>query len=136
VVERSLRSLALVIGAVVLMSFTLFAVDETRTASDGTRAAIRAGETYDAFETSAPAPAMERTRERDHGAAREVVDDANDLFVAPFAPLVRGSQSAWVRRAVPSALALLIFGVGLAFLARWATARPGRRPAAAVSSRR
>ena len=47
---------------------------------------------------------------------REVVDDANDVLLAPFVDLI-DSDSAWVNHGVPTLLALLLYGVGLGFLA-------------------
>ena len=68
-------------------------------------------------------PGEERARERAHSRAREAIDDADDVLVAPFAGLVDGSASSWVRRGVPTLLALLVYGFGLSFLARFARGR-------------
>ena len=43
----------------------------------------------------------------------ETIDDANDTLVEPFAPVVDGAGSKWVRRLVPALLALLVYGFGL-----------------------
>jgi hypothetical protein len=45
------------------------------------------------------------------------------VLVAPFAALVSGSESSWVRRGVPTLIALLVYGFGLSFLARYAKGR-------------
>ncbi len=120
--ERPLRALAVLVTAVVLVSFGLFAIDETRDASARSRDAIAA---MHAIGTAAPSPAGERARERRSTAVREVIDDANDIVVAPFAGVVDSSSSTWVRRGVPALIALLVFGAGLAFLARFAKGRTG-----------
>jgi hypothetical protein len=44
---------------------------------------------------------------------REAIDDANDVLLSPFADAGAGSESRWVRRTVPAALALLVYGLGL-----------------------
>jgi hypothetical protein len=54
---------------------------------------------------------------------REAIDDADDVLVTPFAPLTEGSSSSWVRRGIPTLLALVVYGFGLAFLARFASGR-------------
>ena len=56
-------------------------------------------------------------REKRHGKVREAIDDANDVIVSPFTGVVSPSSSIWLQRAVPALLALLIFGVGVRFLA-------------------
>jgi hypothetical protein len=44
------------------------------------------------------------------------VDDANDVLLGPFIDLV-DSDNAWVSHGVPTLLALLLYGVGLGFVA-------------------
>lgn len=127
--ERPLRYIAVLASAIVLASFGMFAIDETRAASAESRAAIAAQEVTG--RDPGAAAAVERLRERRHSSAREAIDDANDVLVRPFAGLVSDSPSIWVRRSVPSLLALLLFGVGFAFLARFSkgSARPRRHSA-------
>ena len=68
--------------------------------------------------SSGPSPSaeVEAARERDHGAFREAVNDANDVLLAPFADVI-DSDSAWVNHGIPALLALLVYGLGLGFLA-------------------
>ncbi len=58
----------------------------------------------------------EAAREESNGAIREVIDDVNDVLLDPFVDLI-DAENAWVARGVPTILALLIYGVGLGFLA-------------------
>ncbi len=118
--ESTLRSLALLCSAIVLVSFSLFAIDETRAASNQTAAEV-AGR--DAARAADPSPAEERAREQAHGSLREMIDDGNDLIVAPFSGIVADSGSRWTRRGVPALLGLLIFGFGLGYLARFTSGR-------------
>ncbi len=118
--EGLLRTASIVASAIVLVSFGMFALDETRNASKESAAAV-AG--LEATRTSDPSPGAERARERAHSKARELVDDADDILVAPFASIAGGSHSSWVRRGVPTFLALLVYGFGLSFLARYARGR-------------
>jgi hypothetical protein len=120
VLEGLLRTASMVASALVLISFALFAIDETRDAAKNSAAAV-AG--LDATGSSEPSASEERARERAHGSAREAIDDANDVLVSPFAFVAEDSGSSWVRRGAPAALALLVYGFGLSFLARYARGR-------------
>lgn len=115
-VERSLRIASIVLSVVVALGFVMFAIDELEDASNRQRGEL-AG-----FEQADPSPADERTREQRHGAARELVDDANDILLKPFAGIVT-SGSRWAQRAVPTLLGLLVYGFALAFLARYMKGR-------------
>ena len=113
--ERLLRSLAIALSLVVAAGFVLFALDDIDRASSASRQRI-IGESQSAD----PTPAGERERERRNGGVREAVDDANDVLLRPFAPISEDDDSRWVRRGVPALLGLLVYGVGLGFLARFA----------------
>lgn len=126
--ESTLRTLALISSAIILVSFALFAIDETRAASNQTAAEV-AGR--DATRAADPSPTQERAREQTHGDVRELIDDGNDLLVAPFSGIVAESGDRWTRRGVPALIGLLVFGFGLGYLARFASGRahslvPGR----------
>ena len=111
-----LRAASVVASAIVILSFALFALDETRDAAKESAAAV-AG--LEASGNADPSASEERARERAHGRARETIDDANDVLVSPFAFVARNSDSSWVRRGAPAVLALLVYGFGLSFLARF-----------------
>jgi len=120
VLEGPLRLLSIVLSGVVVLGWVLFAVATTGEASRqtaeevaGRRAASRAD----------PSPDQERAREASNGRVREVIDDANDILLSPFADVGAGSESRWVRRTLPAVLALLVYGLGLGFLARFAQGR-------------
>jgi hypothetical protein len=114
--EGLLRTVAIVVSAIVLVSFGLFAIDETRDASNRSVAAV---EGLEATRSADPTAGEERARERAHNSLREAIDDADDILVAPFAPVTKSSESSWVRRGIPTLLALVVYGFGLAFLARF-----------------
>ena len=118
--EGTLRLASVAASAVVLVSFALFAIDETRNASKESAAAV-AG--LDATRTPNPSENEERARERVHSSVREVIDDVDDILVAPFAPVVDGLSSSWATRGIPTLLALIVYGFGLSFLARFARGR-------------
>jgi len=118
--EGFLRTAAVIASAIVLVSFGLFAIDETRDASNASIAGI-AG--LEATRVADPTASEERAREKAHGKVHEAIDDADDVLVKPFASVADGSSSSWVRRGLPTLLALLIYGLGLSFLARFTRGR-------------
>jgi hypothetical protein len=116
-----LRIVAALSCAVVLIGFLAFVNDE---ASAGSSRQVQ--QVQQAMDDPAPAAGAERQREKKHGQARELIDDANDVLLAPFSGVV-GSSDVWVKRIVPSVLAFLAYGLGLTLLANFL---PRRRPAA------
>jgi hypothetical protein len=120
VLERALRLAAVICSLLVVVGWGWFAADQTDAASKTTQAEI-AGTS--AARTVDPDPDQERARERVNGSVHEYVDDANDVLLRPFAGVVEGSSSKWVRRSVPALLALLVYGFGLGLLARFAAGR-------------
>lgn len=118
--EGPLRLLSIVLSGVVLLGWVLFAVATLGEASRQSAAEVAGRQ---AAARPDPSPDQERAREAAHGSVREAVDDANDILLSPFADIGAGSESRWVRRTVPAALALLVYGLGLGFLARFAQGR-------------
>ena len=99
-----IRLVAIVTSVIVLLGFGFFAVDEM---DKGSKTQQRA---------------LDRELSGSN-AALDVVpvsptpdEDANDVLLAPFANLI-DSDSSWVQHGVPALLALLLYGVGLGFLA-------------------
>lgn len=119
-IERALRLAAVVCSLLVILGWGWFAFDEAGTASANTQAEI-AGQ--QAARSVSPDPDQERDREKVNSSVHEVVDDANDVLLNPFAALSENSDSKWVRRSVPALLALILYGFGLGLLARVAAGR-------------
>jgi len=115
VLASLLRAAAVVASAIVIVSFGLFAIDETRAASERSTAEI-AGQR--ATRSVDPDPQEERARERAHSSARELVDDADDVLLSPFTWAAPAGSGAWARRGLPAAVALLVYALVLPFLAR------------------
>jgi hypothetical protein len=111
----ALACLLLVIG------FGAFASDEASNSSAGQVEKLGA-----ALNDPAPAGDTERAREKRHGSVREAIDDTNDFLLEPFTGVVV-SNDVWVRRGVPTLLALLVYGLGLTLLANYLPRRS--RPA-------
>jgi hypothetical protein len=116
-VERALHVLATLLTLTVLVGFGLFAVDQASDASKRQRAIIADARRPD------PTAAAERAREREHTSLREVIDDVNDVLLKPFASIVDGVQSRWARRSLAGLMALMVYGFGGAYLARFARGR-------------
>jgi hypothetical protein len=112
VIERSLRFVAIALSLIVVAGFSMFALDEFNRASSAQRDEL-AG-----FEHAAPTAAGERQREQRHSTAREYIDDANDVLLKPFAGVDQGG-SRWMQRAVPTFLALVLYGFVLGYVARF-----------------
>ena len=118
--ERLLKTAAVLLSVTVGLGWLLFAVDETAVASRDSAVAV-AGE--EASAQPDPDPDEERARERAHGATREYIDDANDVLLKPFAGLVQSYDSKWTRRTIPALMGLALYGFLLGFLARYARGR-------------
>jgi hypothetical protein len=116
VFERPLRLLAVTLSLVVAAGFVLFAVEDFGRASDDARNRL-AG-----YAATDPTAAGERDREQRHSAAREAIDDANDVLLRPFAAVTEESGSGWMRRGIPALLGLLTYGFLLGYVARYAKA--------------
>jgi hypothetical protein len=133
VIASLLRTVSLVCSLIVLLSFAMFATDQASNGSkqtvatlgqeDGTGSSPVRGP-QDNVNAPDPSARTERAREKQHGQPREVIDDGNDILVAPFKTLVTGSKSIWTQRIVTTLLALLLFGFGVRMLAAWV---PGRK---------
>ena len=113
-----IRLVAIVMSGFVLFGFAFFAADELDRGSRTQQQAL-ANELEGV--TADPPPiartsSEEAAREAAHSGFREVIDDVNDVLLGPFVDLV-DSKDAWVTRGVPTILALLLYGVGLGFLA-------------------
>lgn len=117
-IERLLRFLAIGLSLIVASGFVLFAMDDFDRASSSSRNRITGDPT-----ATDPTPAGERERERRNSKGREIIDDANDVLLRPFAGVSENDDSRWVRRGVPTLLGLLVYGFLLGFAARYAKGR-------------
>jgi hypothetical protein len=110
---RLIRFVAIAACAVIVVGFMAFASDE---ANKGSKKQV---ERIDkAMDAPAPAATVERAREKEHGKPRELIDDANDVLLKPFAD-VTDSKDVWVNRLIPTVLGLLAYGLGLTLLANF-----------------
>ena len=115
-----IRWCAIFASAFVALSFLFFAVNQTSTASQNQVNSIvgEAGvKAESATKVPDPPKDVEKLRQQENDKFHEFVDDVDDVLLSPFTGIV-SSNSIWVRRLVPLALALLIYGIGGLYLAR------------------
>jgi hypothetical protein len=115
-----LRLASWVICLIVAASFLVFVVDQTNTASTHQQKELSelpsATNTPASPDPSTPAPKHEST-------LHKTIDEAANVFTSPFSAVVADSHSQWVIRGVKTLLALLVFGLGLSYLARFIRVR-------------
>ena len=116
-IERALRTVAIVLSLIVGLGFCFFAIDEFDRASSTQR------ERLAGYERADPTAMGEREREKRHSSFREYIDDANDILLKPFAGIVSETSGRWTQRGVPTLLGLLLYGFLIAYLARYAKGR-------------
>ena len=103
------RFVSIVASVLVLLGFALFVLDEAGRGSEEQQSKLAEQSRPD------PTPRGERDRERENSAARELVDDANDVLLRPFADIL-DSDDRWVARGFPALLGLLVYGLLIGLL--------------------
>ena len=109
VLSRALTLAALICCTLVGLSFALFALDQFSHAS---KQQVNALATPSSSGSDGQAPTS-------HGQPRRFIDDAARTLTSPFRSLI-GTSSQWSLEGVSTLLALLVYGVGLGYLARYA----------------
>ena len=110
-IVRLLRLASLVICVIVLASFAIFVVNQSKSASAHQTQEIVNGS------LSAPTGTNARSTAGESG-VHKTIDEASEELTSPFAGVVSGSSSEWVIRGVKLLLALAVYGFGLGYLAR------------------
>jgi hypothetical protein len=113
VISRTIRLASLVCCALVVMSFAMFARDQMAGASEHQQTELVAG----ANTAAAPTAITHK-----HSQPRRFIDDAANTLTSPFSAVVKSSNP-WVDHGLPTILALIAYGVGLGYLARFASVR-------------
>jgi hypothetical protein len=111
VIQRGLRTLAFVSCLLVSVSFAMFVADQAGGASSQAVAEIGSPN---------PRPHQVSTH---HGQPRRFIDGAARTLTAPFRALVH-SSSVWTVEIFETFAALLVYGFGLGFLARFTSGLP------------
>jgi hypothetical protein len=96
---------------IVLVSFGIFVVEQASSASSRQQNAV----TGTASGAAAPHVATRPSRK---GTVHRVIDEVAGDLTSPFSGITAGSTSQWVLRGVGTLMALLVYGIGVGFLAR------------------
>jgi hypothetical protein len=98
---------------IVIVSFALFAVNQTGQASNQQTRAV-GGEV-----AGEAAGQRTRTASKPHkSSVRKAIDEASEWLTSPFDSLTSGSHSEWAIHGIDLGLALVVYGFGVGFLAR------------------
>jgi hypothetical protein len=108
VIHRAIVVVSLVCSGLVLASFVMFVRNQVAGASQHQAAEVVS---YQPAQSAPPAQKQE-------GQPGRFINGAASKLTSPFRSIVQ-STSAWIEHAVPTVLALLVYGVGLGFLARF-----------------
>jgi hypothetical protein len=113
VIHRAIVSIALVCSGLVLASFVMFARDQLAGAAKQQASAVSA---------SVPTQPAAAPKHKQQGQPGRFINTAAGKLTSPFASIIH-SNNAWVDRIIPSLLALLAYGGGLGYLARYSQGR-------------
>jgi hypothetical protein len=116
-IVRLLRLASFAICVIVIASFVVFAVDQTKTASTHQQEQLASGSPATTAGANAPNAAGGTTRAHESG-VRKVIDEASSKLTSPFSGIVSGISGEWALRGTRLLIALLVYGFGLAYLAR------------------
>ena len=92
----------------VIASFAIFAINQTSSAS--------ARQQEEVFGTPRASSGQSGTAKKD--TAHRVIDDVANELTSPFSSITAGSSSEWVVHGVGLLGALIVYGLGLGYLAR------------------
>jgi hypothetical protein len=107
---RLLRLASFVICTIVIVSFAIFAIGQTKAASAHQTEAI-SNPGIVGTSSAGKASTHDSSLHKD-------IDEASEQLTSPFAGVVSGSSSEWIIRGVKLLLALVVYGFGLSYLAR------------------
>jgi hypothetical protein len=113
VISRVLRLTAFACCALIVASFAMFARDQMAGASQHQQTELVAG----AHPTNVPAGPV-----KPHAQPRRFIDAAAKALTTPFNAIVE-STNQWVKHGLPALFAVLVYGLGLGYLARFSAAR-------------
>ena len=113
VISRVLRLTAFACCVLIVASFAMFARDQMAGASQHQQTELVAG----AHPTAASSTPVK------HAQPRRLIDSVAKDLTRPFDAIVQ-SSNLWVKHGLPTLFALLVYGLGLGYLARFSAARP------------
>jgi len=107
---RLLRLASIVVCLIAAAYFLAFAVDQTGSASNHQQAEINSSPGAADLETSSAATKV--------SGPHKAIDEVFSKLSSPFSGVTSGASNEWVVHIVNTLLVLLIYGFGLAFVAR------------------
>jgi hypothetical protein len=111
-----LRLASWIICLLVIASFLIFVVDQTGSASAHQQAELNASSPITANEPDTSETTGTSTKHK--SSLHKQIDEAANVFTSPFNSIVSGTSSQWATRSIKTFLALLVYGLGLGYLAR------------------
>jgi hypothetical protein len=117
---------------IVIASFGVFAIDQTKRGSSQQQEALATGTAGAAGTGAAEGPGGPPAPTHSEGGVHEALDKASNAITSPFAGLVSGDGE-WASRSVRGVLALLLYGFVIGFLVRVVRVR-GHPPPAPLRS--
>jgi hypothetical protein len=129
---RILRLASVAICTITIVSFALFAISQTGTASTHQQKVLNGeasapGEPNATGEVNSAGSASRRGRRSastaHEGTVRRVIDEASEALTSPFAGVVSSASSEWAIRTVELLLALAVYGFALSYVARMVRVR-------------
>lgn len=112
-ISRVLRLASIAICLIAIAWFALFAIDQTSSASEHQQAEVNAA--------GPPGLTTQTTGSSKSGkesGLHEALDKATSTLSSPFSGVTANSTSQWTIHVVDTLLMLLIYGLGLGFVAR------------------
>jgi hypothetical protein len=104
-IVKLLRIVSFVICLLVIASFAIFAVGQTKTASKHQQEEV-AGSVSSSTVVS------------HESGLHKAIDEASNEFTSPFKGIVSASSGEWAVRVVELVLSMIVYGFGLSYIAR------------------
>jgi len=114
-IVKVLRSASMLICGIVIASFVVFAVVQTKTASAHQQEELKGAPITSTNGRPVTPPGKAPGPK---GTVHKTLDEVSETFTSPFAGVVSGSDGEWTTEGVKLILALLVYGFGLGYLAR------------------
>ncbi len=111
-----LRLASVVLCLIVIVSFALFVVDQTGSASAHQQAVVNAAAPGSGAPPASQAPS--RSGKQGESSARKTIDEASEAITSPFSFATEATSSEWLSRAIGLLLTLFFYGFVLGFITR------------------
>jgi hypothetical protein len=115
--SRTLHLASVFICLIVIASFTVFAVNQTSSASAHQQQVLN-NEVAKPSTASVSGATGASASASHESAVHEAVDEASKAFTSPFDGITAGWSSEWLIRSANLALALVLYGFALGYVAR------------------